>query len=60
MKVVEKIKTHIFVQKLFSENRAVFEIVKKYGEAREATDNNILRRMRCACQDTQHLILIAS
>jgi len=30
----------------FPENRAVYEIIwKKYGKARQATDENIIRRM---------------
>ena len=32
------------------ENRAVYDIIwKKYGTARHATDDNIIRRMRIAC-----------
>ena len=38
-KVVEKSK-HSFI---FSENRAVYEIWKKYGKAGQATDDNIPR-----------------
>jgi hypothetical protein len=51
IKVVEKIKTHILCSKTFySRNRAVYEIMwKKYGTARQATDDNIIRRMRFAC-----------
>jgi hypothetical protein len=38
----------------FPENRAVYEIMwKKYGTARQATDDNIKRRMRFACQITK-------
>ena len=34
----------------FSENRAVYEIIwKKYGRARQATDDYIIRRMHYAC-----------
>jgi hypothetical protein len=31
---------------VFSENRAVYEIIWKHGRARQATDGNIIRRMR--------------
>jgi hypothetical protein len=52
----------------FSENRAVYEIMrKKYGTAGQATDDNIIRRMRFACSITkatdthsEYLILIFS
>ena len=46
-KVVQKIKTLLFVQQLFSpENCGVFEMRKKYGRARQATDDNIIRSTR--------------
>jgi hypothetical protein len=36
------------------ENRTVYEIMwKKYGKARQATDDNIIRRMRFACSVTK-------
>jgi hypothetical protein len=50
-KVVEEIKTHILRPINFSENRAVY--VEKYGRARQATDDNIIRRMRFACWITK-------
>ena len=38
-----------FVQQLFSANRTIYEIMwKKYGVTRQATDDNIIRRMRFA------------
>jgi hypothetical protein len=47
---VEKIKTHIYVQKLFfSKNCAVYENVEKYCRPGHATDDNIIRCMRIAC-----------
>jgi hypothetical protein len=55
IKVVEKIKTHF-----------IFNNVVKYGRPRQATDNNITRRMRFACWITkstdthsEYVILIA-
>jgi hypothetical protein len=48
-KVVDKIKTHILCSITFVENRAVYEIMwKKCGRAAQATDDNIIRRMRFA------------
>jgi len=49
-KVVEKIKVNIlcaanFIQK----SRRLWDNVKKYGRARQATDDSIIRRMRIAC-----------
>jgi hypothetical protein len=68
-KVVEKIKTHIlcWVSSVFFENHAVYEIkVEEYGTARQATCDNIIRRMRIACcipnvttTQTEYVILIA-
>jgi hypothetical protein len=53
-KVIEKIKTHILCSIIFPENSAVYEIMwKKYGRARQATDDNIIRRMRFACWITK-------
>jgi hypothetical protein len=58
--------THILCSITFPENRAVYEIMWKNGTARQATDDNIIRRMRFACwitkaTDTQseYVILIA-
>jgi hypothetical protein len=53
-KVVEKIKTHVLHSIAFSENRAVCEIIwKKYCRTRQATDDNIIRRIRVACWITK-------
>jgi hypothetical protein len=59
--------THFMSNNFFSENRAVYEIMwKKYGRARQTTDDNIIRRMRFACRITkatdthsEYVILIA-
>ena len=49
-KIVEKIKTHIYVQKLFFENRAVYEITsKKYGGARGVTNDVTVWFICVAC-----------
>jgi hypothetical protein len=59
--VVDKNKTDFVFIKFSPENRAVYEIMwKKYGTARQATDDNIVRRMRFACwitkaTDTQNM-----
>jgi hypothetical protein len=50
-KVVEKIKTHILcsIPVFFPENRVFYEIMGgKYGRTGQATDDNIIRRMRIA------------
>jgi hypothetical protein len=48
--VVEKIKTHfMFSNFFFSENRAIFDSVENPGIAIQATDENIIGRMRLAC-----------
>jgi hypothetical protein len=36
-KIVEDIKTHFSVPEIFSENRAVYDNVEKYGTATQAT-----------------------
>jgi hypothetical protein len=66
IKVVEKIKTHIFCSITFFENRAVYEIMSKNMVQPDATDDNIIGRMRFECwrtkaTDTQseYVILIA-
>jgi hypothetical protein len=46
---VEKIKTHVLCLVTFSENRAVYLNVEKYGTARQAIDDHIIQRMRFAC-----------
>ena len=38
---------------ILSENRAFCDVVGKYGKARQATDNNVIRRMRVACWITK-------
>jgi hypothetical protein len=49
-KVVEKIKAHIlFSVTFFRKSCRLWDNVKKYGTARQATDDNIIRRMRFAC-----------
>jgi hypothetical protein len=67
-KVVKEIKTHNLCSIIFlSENPAFQELMwKKYGRARQATDDNTIWRMRFACwiskaTDTNllYLILIA-
>ena len=46
-KVVEAVKTHFMFNNFFPENRAVYEIMwKKFCTAGQATDDNIIRRMR--------------
>jgi len=47
-KVLEKIKAHFLDSITFSENRATYENVEKYGRAGQAKDNNIIGRMRFA------------
>ena len=50
IKVAEKIKTHILCFKTFSRKSCrLWHSVEKYGVAGEATDDNIIRRMRFAC-----------
>jgi len=45
--VVEKIKTHFMYNIFFSsENRAVYEIMSKYGTSRLTTDDNIMLRRK--------------
>jgi hypothetical protein len=49
-KVVDKIKTHILCSITFSrKSYRLWDNVEKYGTARQATDDNIIRRMRFAC-----------
>jgi hypothetical protein len=52
-KVVEKFKTHILCAITFFENRAVYGSLEKYGTARQATNNNIIRLMGFACWITK-------
>jgi hypothetical protein len=66
-KVVEKIKHTFYVQKTFvRQSCRLLDNVKEYGRARQATDDNIKRRMRFACRITKatdthlkYVILIA-
>jgi hypothetical protein len=53
--IIQKIKTHVLCSiTFFFENRAVYEKMwKKYGRARQVTDDNIIRRMRFACRITK-------
>jgi hypothetical protein len=50
-KAGEKIKTHCIFNYSFSPCKSclLYDNVVKYGRAREATDDNIVRRMRSAC-----------
>jgi hypothetical protein len=53
-KVVEKIKTHILCSIIFSwKSCRLWDNVKNYGRARQATDGNIIRRMCFACRIIQ-------
>ena len=54
-KCVQKIETDIFrFINRFSENLAVYEIIwKKYGASSQATENNIIWRLRFACWITE-------
>jgi hypothetical protein len=53
-KVVEKIKTHFMFNNFFSRKSCrVSDIVEKYGTARQATDDNIIRHMHIPCSITK-------
>jgi hypothetical protein len=53
-KVVEKIKTHILYSITFSRKSCrLWDNVEKWGRARQATDENIIRRMRVASRITK-------
>jgi hypothetical protein len=54
-KVVEEIKTYILCSKIFFSGKlcCLWDNVEKYGRARQATDDNIIRRMRFACWITK-------
>jgi hypothetical protein len=53
-KVVEKIETHILYSiTFFRKSWRLWDNVEKYGRARQATDDNIIRRMRIACLITK-------
>jgi len=47
--LVSHLFTHFLDSITFSKNRAVYENVVKYGRVGQATDDNIIRRMRFAC-----------
>ena len=51
MRVVEKLKTHILC--LVMKIMLFIRYVGKYGEARQATDYNIIQRTRFACSMTK-------
>jgi hypothetical protein len=54
IKVVEKIKTHILCSiTFFRKSCRLWDSVEKYGTARQATCDNIIRRMRFACRITK-------
>jgi hypothetical protein len=53
-KVTGKIKTNILCSVTFSrKSHRLWDNVEKYGTARQATDGNIIRRMRFACCTTK-------
>jgi hypothetical protein len=53
-KVVEKIKTHILCSiTFFRKSCRLRDNVEKYGTARQATDDNIIRRMHFLCWMTK-------
>jgi hypothetical protein len=50
----EEIKTHILLNKSFSENQTVYEIMcEKYGKSAQATDGSTVRRVVCVCWITK-------
>jgi hypothetical protein len=54
IKVTEKIKTNVLCSVKFSRKSCLlWDSVEKYGRARQATDGNIIRRMRFACLITK-------
>jgi hypothetical protein len=53
-KAVGKIKTHILCSvTFFWKSCSLWDNVEKYGAAGQATDDNIMRRMRFACNKTK-------
>jgi len=50
--VVEKIETHFMFNKFFSRNRDIYKM-EKYYRAGNATDDNVIQRMRFACWITK-------
>jgi len=66
IKVVEKIKTHIYIQFFFRKSCRLREKVEKYCTDRQDTDKNVIWRLRIACwipkatnTHSQYVILIA-
>jgi hypothetical protein len=53
IKVVDKIKTHFILNKLYLKIVLFVRYVEKYGRARQAAVDNIIRRMRFACWITK-------
>jgi hypothetical protein len=58
--------THFMFNNFFRKSCRLWDNVEKYGTARQATDDNIIRRMRCVCWITkatdthsEYVILIA-
>ena len=51
--VAEKIRTHMLCSIPISKNRAVYEIMWKNTVKQQATDDNIIKRMRIACWITK-------
>ena len=51
--VDNKKKTQFYVQKFFPKIVPFLDNVEKYGTAEQATDDNIIRRMRVACWITK-------
>jgi hypothetical protein len=53
-KVVEKLKTHVWCSMaFFRKSCRLWDNVEKHERARQATDDNIIRRMRFACWITK-------
>ena len=50
---VKKIKTHIYVQQIFLDNRSVYETTRKNILEPYRPHDNIIRRMRFACWITK-------
>jgi hypothetical protein len=52
-RIVEKTKTRILCSTIFFKSSRLWDNVEKYGTARRATDDNIIRHMRKACWITK-------
>jgi hypothetical protein len=53
--------THfVFSNFCFRKSCSLWDNVEKCGTARQATDDNIIRRMRCACWITEHTLRICN